>query len=50
MEEILKELISFKSVRGAFVGRRLKSFLKDCRAKGRQHGDDLSIGALHLGD
>jgi hypothetical protein len=50
MEQILKELISFKSLRGAFVGRRLKSFLKECHVRGLQHGDDLAIGALHLGD
>ena len=50
MERILKELISFKSLRGAFVGRRLKSFLKGSQAKCWQHGDDLAIGAIHLGD
>ena len=50
MEQILKELISFKNVRGAFAGRRLKSFLKGCQAMGWQHRDDLAIGALHLGD
>lgn len=47
--EVLRQLISFKSTRGAFVGRRMKRFLKDCRAKGLQHTDDLSVGALHLG-
>ena len=50
MQRIIKELISFKSVRGAFVGRRLKIFLKECQSKGWQHRDDLAIGALHLGD
>jgi hypothetical protein len=50
MEEILNDLIAFKSVHGAFVGRRLKNYLKVCQAKGWQHRDDLAIGALHLGD
>ncbi len=50
MEEILKELISFNSVRGAFVARRLRKFLMECQTKGGQHRDDLAIGALYLGD
>jgi hypothetical protein len=49
-EGFLRDLVSFKSVRGAFVGRRLKRFLKDCRAKGWRHMDDLAMGALYLGD
>lgn len=48
--EALRRLISFKSTRGAFVARRMKGFLKDCRARGWQHADDLAFGALHLGD
>jgi len=50
MEDILNDFISFKNMHGAFVGRRLKSFLKSCQARGWQHRDDLAIGALHLGD
>ena len=49
MDEILRDLISFKTVRGAFVGRRMRRFLKDCQSKGWQHIDDLAFGALHLG-
>jgi hypothetical protein len=49
LDEPLRSLISFKSTRGAFVGRRLKRFLKDCRDRGWQHLDDLAFGALHLG-
>ena len=48
MESLLNELVSFKTVHGLFVGRRLKSFLKECQSKGWQHRDDLAIGALHL--
>jgi hypothetical protein len=50
LESVLPELVSFKNTRGAFVGRRMKGFLKDCRQKGWRHGDDLSLAALHLGD
>lgn len=49
LESVLPDLVSFKSTRGSFVGRRLTRFLKDCRRKGWRHADDLSIGALHLG-
>ena len=49
LESVLPELVSFKNTRGAFVGRRMKGFLKDCRQKGWRHADDLSLAALHLG-
>jgi hypothetical protein len=49
LESVLPELVSFKNTRGAFVGRRMKGFLKDSRQKGWRHGDDLSLAALHLG-
>lgn len=50
LDTVLGELIAFKSVRGLFVGRRVRRFVKDCEAKGWQHADDLALGALHLGD
>jgi len=49
LETVLPELVSFKNTRGAFVGRRMKMFLKDCSRKGWRHADDLSLAALHLG-
>ncbi|HEY9404959.1 MAG TPA: protein phosphatase 2C domain-containing protein [Pyrinomonadaceae bacterium] len=49
LEEVLPGLVSFKSTRGAFVGRRMKRFMKDCQDRGWQHADDLAVGALHLG-
>lgn len=49
LEAVLPQLVSFKNTRGAFVGRRMKGFLKDCVQKGWRHGDDLSLAALHLG-
>ena len=50
LESVLPGLVSFKQTRGAFVGRRMKMFLKDCRRRGWRHADDLSLAALHLGD
>lgn len=49
MAEVLKELVSFKSLNGAFVARRVKKFLKDSKSRQWQHADDLSIGVIHLG-
>lgn len=48
-ETVLPELVSFKNTRGAFVGRRMNGFLKDCRLRGWRHADDLALAALHLG-
>jgi hypothetical protein len=48
MTEMLRELLAFKTLHGAFVARRVKKFLKDCRANGRQHADDLSLAVIHL--
>jgi hypothetical protein len=47
--DVLPELVSFKNSRGAFVGRRAKRFLQECRARGWRHADDLAVAALHLG-
>jgi hypothetical protein len=45
-----RELLSFKNTRGAFTGRRLRRFLKDCRERDWQHSDDFALGAIYLGD
>lgn len=50
LETVLPELVSFKNTRGAFVGRRMQMFLKDCQQKGWRHADDVTLAALHLGD
>jgi hypothetical protein len=50
LDQVLRELISFKSLGGNFVGRRINRFMKDCQSKGWRHADDLAVGALHLGD
>lgn len=47
---IAKELVAFKNVRGEFATRRLNRFLKDAGKNGWQHADDLSIGAIYLGE
>jgi hypothetical protein len=47
--DVIKELLSFKSLNGAFVARRVKKFMKECGARGWQHSDDLSIAAIHVG-
>jgi hypothetical protein len=47
--EILNVFWSFKNSLGAFVERRMKKFRKDAQAEGWQHGDDLSMGVIHLG-
>jgi Protein phosphatase 2C len=49
MTQVVRELLCFKSIAGAFVARRLKSFMKDCQKRGWEHADDLSIGVVHLG-
>lgn len=49
LAEILDLFWSFKNSQGAFVERRMKKFRKDAQAKGWQHGDDLSMGVIHLG-
>ncbi len=49
LTETLDLFWSFKNSQGAFVERRMKRFRKDAQAKGWQHGDDLSIGVIHLG-
>ena len=46
---VIPELVSFKSWNGAFVGRRVKRFMRDCRSRGWQHADDLSIGVIYAG-
>jgi hypothetical protein len=47
--EIIRELLSFRSLNGTFVTRRVKKFMKECGPKGWQHSDDLSLAAIHLG-
>lgn len=47
---ILKELLNFKNYAGQFAARSLNGFRKRCIERGWTHDDDVSIGALYLGD
>lgn len=49
LESVLPGLVTYKNTCGAFVGRRMQGFRKNCRQKGWRHADDLSLAALHLG-
>jgi hypothetical protein len=49
MEQVVAEILSFKSFAGAFVKRRAKKFANACAARGWCHADDLAIGAIYLG-
>ena len=48
LTDILPPLLAFKGSRGRFVQRRVTAFLKECRARRRQHGDDFSLGVVWL--
>ncbi len=45
---ILPDLVGFKNFNPGFVQRRLQKFDKEIKAKGWQHYDDLTIGAIAL--
>lgn len=48
MEYVLRELTSFKGLRGQFLQRRLKKFMKKCREMNDSNFDDISIGGIVL--
>lgn len=51
LPEVLRELLVFKSMRGEFVVRRCRRFLrKFCPQNGWSHYDDFSMAALYAGD
>ncbi len=50
LDQVLKDLVAFKSGHGAFVGRRVKKFEKECVSNGWYHADDLAIGAIYFGN
>jgi len=49
LEQVLPELLAFKSRAGAFVQRRMNRFRRDCVQRGWRHDDDLAIAAIHFG-
>ena len=50
LDHQLRELVSFRGRNGAFVARRVKKLTKEWTTKGWGHSDDLTIGAIYLGD
>ena len=48
--EVVDELTNFKTIKGAFVQRRCKSFFKHCEKTKMQHDDDFSMAAIYLRD
>lgn len=50
-EEVLRELLDVKSVRGEFIQRRTHKFLtKVCPSRLWHHADDLAIAAIWMGE
>ena len=49
-EEALKQLTAFKGVKGDFVKRRMRRFLKNCRKNNTYPTDDISMAVVHLGE
>jgi len=49
LDDIISEVVAFKSGHGRFVARRAKQFAKRSQLMGRQHADDLAVGAIYLG-
>jgi hypothetical protein len=48
--EVVAELMNFKNVKGHFVQRRMKRFLKNCQKDGIAPYDDVSMAAVYLGE
>lgn len=46
LDEVLKELLSFKNTNGEFVKRRFKRFVKNCDEKEWDNFDDVSMGSI----
>ncbi len=46
--EAIHELTRYKSVKGAFVKRRMKRFLAECEKKDIHHADDIAMAVAHL--
>lgn len=50
LEKVLKEILAFKNYNGVFVQRRLQRFRKDCEERNWFSTDDVSVGAIYLGE
>lgn len=47
IDNIIRDLFSFKTLEGQFVHRRCQKFMRDCASKNIKHTDDFSLGVLH---
>jgi hypothetical protein len=45
---IVKDLLDFKGIKGKFVKRRLKRYLKDMNKKQIRNFDDVSLAVMHM--
>lgn len=50
LEQLIGNLLNFKTTNGEFVRRRLNKFLKDAQKNNWQHQDDLGLAVIDLGD
>lgn len=48
--DIVRELVAFKNTNGEFVKRRCKRALKNFHKDGYEHYDDISFGAMIIGE
>jgi len=48
--DVIKALMKFKNVKGEFVKRRMRRFLKDCRLNDIEHYDDIAMAAMYIED
>jgi len=49
-QSVLLEMVNFKSVKGKFVQRRMKRYLKECEKNDIVHDDDVSMAAIYFGN
>lgn len=50
LKELIGKMVKFKNLNGKFIVRRLTRFLKNIKAQGIDHYDDISIGGFHIGE
>jgi hypothetical protein len=48
IQDVVKPLMAFKLMKGKFVERRAKRFLKECQKNNIQHYDDVSVAGIAL--
>lgn len=48
IQDVIRPLMAFKLMKGKFVERRTKRFLKECQKQGIQHYDDIAVAGIAL--